>query len=452
MSIQSPKACSTGSTAGLERSSGKGDKGGTTQTFDMGAEKSNGKETHKRGQQADRTAGDRTGAPAKGDRTAGDYNGAPTKGDRSGARTDSKLDLPVLRHGAEGKQVGLLQKSLSTLGYEGCRPDGNFGRKTAEATLKFQIDQGLKRDGIVGHRETWPAINQALTSRHDGLTRLSDAMGTTKSFNGTMGTELKQLGTVIAEFSDRTNVRGRDEAQLPTLMTRPSGEIVHINRTSESLIDVSRLFGVPVALLLANNPDIEKPYLILPGQEVIIPRMVKDRDHRKPPRQLHPADPEGHLAHSNMNPDFVKRVNAMIGQLRGEGFDIRLMAGFRTFSEQQIRFEQGRTTSGLTMTDRAAGHSWHNYGLAIDAALNDDEGNPAWPEDSSAFWQRLGDVALAHGCLWGGTFGYPSHVEYHPQCGKDDAGDFIDDFESHGLDAIWQQIVPSGVTTSLDSC
>lgn len=348
--------------------------------------------------------------------------------------------MPVLRFGAEGKQVGLLQRSLNMLGYEGCKPDGKFGERTVEMTLRFQVNSGLKSDGVVGHRETWPALNKALTSRHEGLTRLGEAMGSTASFTGSMGAELKQLNTILVEFSPRGATRPSMEPQFPTLTTRVSGETVYVNRSAENLTDISRLFGISIAALVASNPDIDKPYLILPGQEIIIPKMIRDRLFRKPPRQLHAADPDGCLVNANMNPDFVKRVNTIIDQLRGEGFDVRVVDGFRTFSEQQQRFEQGRTVPGTVLTDRQAGHSWHNYGLAVDIVLNDDDGHPVWPENSSSFWQRLGDVALTQGCLWGGVSGYPAHLEYHPDCSRDDAACFIDDFESHGLEAVWERI------------
>lgn len=397
-------------------------------------------------------------------------------GQRSPAQTGSaseqqttsvgKFNLAVLREGAQGKQVELLQRSLNALGYKGCKADGKFGPKTTDTTRAFQAACGLKRDGVVGNRETWPALNKALTTRHEGLTRLGEAMGHTRlgreplatsrpngearssaepasnarAISEPMVAERKQLGTLLADFSDRTMVRGRDEVPLPTITGRSTGEMVYVNRGGDSLTDVSRMFNVPMTALLASNPDITKPYLILPGQQIVIPNLIRDEQFQRPPRQLHPADPNGHLASSNMNPDFVDRINAMIQQLRSEGFDVRVIAGFRTFSQQQERFEQGRIQTGAIVTEREAGHSWHNYGLAVDIALNDDDGDVGMPEASSPFWQRLGDVALAHGTTWGGLFGDPSHVEYHPDFGTHEAGSFIEDFESYGLEAVWNRI------------
>lgn len=360
--------------------------------------------------------------------------------DPGGKNEATKLDLPVLRQGTESKHVDLCQRSLSALGYQGCKADGKFGPKTAEATRAFQADGGLKSDGVVGNRQTWPAISSALTSRHDGLTRLSDALGQNSSIGGSMRTELSQLNTILIEYNERANVRTGVEARLPTLMAQPSGEMAYINRGNENLADVSRMFGISMAALLASNPDIEKPYLILSGQEIVIPKTIQEELPEHYPHQLHEADPDGHLASSHINPDFKTRINTIIEQLRGEGFDVRVMSGFRTFNEQQMRYDQGRTLSGSVVTDFEAGHSWHNYGLAADIALNDENGNPAWPEASSLFWQRVGDVALAQGAIWGGAFGYPMHIEYHPDYGSLEASRFIDEFESYGLEAVWEQI------------
>lgn len=63
---------------------------------------------------------------------------------------------PVLRLGAEGANVRLLQTSLNAHG-GGLTVDGDFGPKTERAVIAFQKANGLKPDGIVG-RLTWAAL------------------------------------------------------------------------------------------------------------------------------------------------------------------------------------------------------------------------------------------------------------------------------------------------------
>jgi len=354
--------------------------------------------------------------------------------------------LPVLQLGASDKVVGLLQRALAILGYETLRSDDIFGPKTDEATRGFQGTRGLAADGIVGNRETWPALNQALVSRHEGVSRLTDAISTGQSLPEPRLVEMKQLNALLSEVGVWTTspktVQGMP-VDAKAIDTSQSGELTYTVRGGETLSDVARMVNLPVSALIAANPELSKPYLILQGQLLILPNPPKERRFRRPPRQLHPADPDGHLANPNMNPAFVTLINGMIQWLRGEGHDVRVIAGFRTFREQQRRFEQGRVTPGKVLTDLEAGHSWHNYGLAVDIVLNDEDGQPAWPEESSHYWRRLGDVALAHGASWGGLFGHPAHVEYHPRHARGEARTLIDEFESYGLEGVWERLIPT---------
>jgi hypothetical protein len=69
----------------------------------------------------------------------------------------------VLRKGAKGKVVELLQKLLVSQGYKltwhktRSGIDGDFGRMTDRAVRRFQKDEGLVADGIVG-KNTWAAL------------------------------------------------------------------------------------------------------------------------------------------------------------------------------------------------------------------------------------------------------------------------------------------------------
>ena len=69
----------------------------------------------------------------------------------------------VLRKGAKGKVVELLQKLLVAQGYKltwhktRSGIDGDFGRMTDRAVRRFQKDEGLVADGIVG-KNTWAAL------------------------------------------------------------------------------------------------------------------------------------------------------------------------------------------------------------------------------------------------------------------------------------------------------
>ena len=64
---------------------------------------------------------------------------------------------PVLKRGSQNGSVMLLQEFLNSKGYNCGQADGIFGAKTEAQVKKFQKDNGLVADGIVGPR-TWALI------------------------------------------------------------------------------------------------------------------------------------------------------------------------------------------------------------------------------------------------------------------------------------------------------
>jgi len=69
---------------------------------------------------------------------------------------------PMLRRGSSGKYVKELQETLVRLGYDVGKAgaDGKFGKNTEAAVKKFQKDNKLKEDGIVGEK-TYGALDAA---------------------------------------------------------------------------------------------------------------------------------------------------------------------------------------------------------------------------------------------------------------------------------------------------
>ncbi|MBD2775819.1 peptidoglycan-binding domain-containing protein [Iningainema tapete] len=56
---------------------------------------------------------------------------------------------PTLKLGSTGPDVERLQRDLSGRGYT-VAVDGNFGENTENAVKKFQQDNGITADGVVG--------------------------------------------------------------------------------------------------------------------------------------------------------------------------------------------------------------------------------------------------------------------------------------------------------------
>jgi peptidoglycan L-alanyl-D-glutamate endopeptidase CwlK len=84
---------------------------------------------------------------------------------------------------------------------------------------------------------------------------------------------------------------------------------------------------------------------------------------------------------------------------------------YRSFAESDALYQQGRTKPGPKVTNAKAGQSYHNYGLAIDLAL-EINGKIVWNVDAN--WMTMINAFKKHGFSWGGDWksfkDYP-HVE-----------------------------------------
>lgn len=87
----------------------------------------------------------------------------------------------------------------------------------------------------------------------------------------------------------------------------------------------------------------------------------------------------------------------------------------RSFEESDLLYQKGRTRPGPIVTNAKAGQSYHNYGLAIDFALQV-KGKIIWEVNKD--WVTVVDIFKAHGWKWGGDWAgklkdYP-HLEKRP--------------------------------------
>jgi Putative peptidoglycan binding domain len=88
----------------------------------------------------------------------------PTTTTPAPATPKVRVPTTTLKQGDSGAQVKLLQKALTTLGYQPGTADGSFGPATKQALLAFQTAQGLTADGVAGPK-TLAALKQALTAK-----------------------------------------------------------------------------------------------------------------------------------------------------------------------------------------------------------------------------------------------------------------------------------------------
>jgi len=120
----------------------------------------------------------------------------------------------------------------------------------------------------------------------------------------------------------------------------------------------------------------------------------------------------------------------------------------RSWAEQAALYAKGRTTTGPAVTDAPPGHSWHNFGLAIDLVpLGQDTGAPDW-NNTHPVWQRLIAVGQTVGLVEGAqfrTFKDWPHFQYtgaFPESPNDAARKLLMD---QGVAGVWLAAFPVAV-------
>lgn len=104
-----------------------------------------------------------------------------------------------------------------------------------------------------------------------------------------------------------------------------------------------------------------------------------------------------------VHPQVKALTIELIKRAYHEGINIRITAGLRTNAEQQRLYNQGRTTPGNIVTNARPGQSIHNFGLAIDYVLvNEDDTNVSWAVNKE--WRRVGAIGKQLGFQWGGDW------------------------------------------------
>lgn len=110
------------------------------------------------------------------------------------------------------------------------------------------------------------------------------------------------------------------------------------------------------------------------------------------------------------HPAIVSKILAWLVNCSTRNIGVRITDGFRTFAEQDILFEKGRTTAGRIVTNARGGKSRHNYGLAFDFCLYRENKTVSWDrmedldKDGIADWEEAVEEAKKLGFEWGGDW------------------------------------------------
>lgn len=110
-----------------------------------------------------------------------------------------------------------------------------------------------------------------------------------------------------------------------------------------------------------------------------------------------------------LHPKVAEKANILKEKAEEKDITIQITDGFRTHEEQDALYAQGRTESGNIVTNARGGESYHNYGLAVDFAVEADveviwdvsyDGN----DNGKSDWEEVAEIAKDLGFTWGGDW------------------------------------------------
>jgi peptidoglycan L-alanyl-D-glutamate endopeptidase CwlK len=143
-----------------------------------------------------------------------------------------------------------------------------------------------------------------------------------------------------------------------------------------------------------------------------------------------------------INPHLAKAVLQMAEMYETQfpGDVLEVEQGLRSWAEQQRLYAQGRTTPGNVVTQAQAGHSWHEYGLAVDVCPASLLNQPNWaPADAK--WKRVMAMGESCGLYPGAKFSHPDqpHFQLTGRFGLSPDDEARQLFRDGGMTAVWQE-------------
>ena len=145
---------------------------------------------------------------------------------------------------------------------------------------------------------------------------------------------------------------------------------------------------------------------------------------------------------TELHPIVAEKVDVLIEKTAEKNIEILITDDYRSHEEQDKLYQKGRSTPGLVVTHAEGGESYHNFGLAVDFALQLENGHVIWDIDydgngnGQSDWFEVAEIAKELGFQWGGD--WRGFIDYpHLQM---DFGLSINDLQEGKRPKIPQQI------------
>jgi len=102
-----------------------------------------------------------------------------------------------------------------------------------------------------------------------------------------------------------------------------------------------------------------------------------------------------------LHPEMERLCQLFVAECRKRGLIVGISDTWRSKTEQDALYAQGRTKPGSIVTNCRYPYSPHNWGVAFDIYRNDGKGAYY---DADGWFKKCGQVGKSLGLFWGGDF------------------------------------------------